>query len=61
MNRYNETIDRLIEGWRDEIFEKLRGWVSCCSPSLSALPAYLLNKALPVHGKNIPFYSKMFV
>ena len=28
MSNYNEKIDRLIEGWRDEIFEKLRGWVA---------------------------------
>ncbi len=26
--QYNEKIDRLIEGWREEIFEKLRGWVA---------------------------------
>ena len=28
MKKYNEKIDRLIENWRAEIFEKLRGWVA---------------------------------
>ncbi len=28
MSQYNEKIDRLIEGWYDEIIEKLRGWVA---------------------------------
>lgn len=28
MSQYNEKIDRLIEGWREEIIEKLRGWVA---------------------------------
>ncbi len=28
MREYNEKIDRLIEGWKDEIFGRLRGWVA---------------------------------
>ena len=28
MSNYNEKIDQLIEGWREEIIEKLRGWVA---------------------------------
>ncbi len=28
MSQYNEKIDRLIDGWQDEMIEKLRGWVA---------------------------------
>jgi len=47
MSRYNETIDRLIEGWRDEIFEKLRGWVAIDS------------KNAPSEGAGKPFGSEV--
>ncbi len=47
MSKYNETIDRLIEGWREEIFEKLRGWVAIDS------------KNAPAEGYGKPFGSEV--
>lgn len=32
--KYNARIDSLIDGWRDEIYETLKGWVAIDSPSV---------------------------
>ena len=36
MEKYNKKIDALIDGWRDEIYETLKGWVAIDSPSVES-------------------------
>ena len=68
MNQYNEKIDQLIEGWREEIIEKLRGWVAIDSkagkPAGEGMPfgpevRKMLDKALS-DAEEMGFETKNF-